>query len=95
MYLDAHDDAPVLDQLGEIGAVVCALVKGLVEEDDAADALVYALVGREEELAVQAAVLFRVLDADGVQALGHASCLHTHTAQVHCFMSETLMQDVK
>lgn len=78
-YLNAHDNAPILDQLGKVGAIVCALVQGLVEEDDAADALVNALVGCKEELAVQAAVLFRVLNADGVQPLGHASCFHAQT----------------
>lgn len=91
LYLNAHYNAPVLDQLGEISAVVCVLVKRLVEEDYAADALVDALVRREEELAVQTAVLFRVLNTDGVQALGHAACLHTHT-HTYCIMPEELLQ---
>lgn len=91
LYLNAHDNAPVLDHLGKRSAIVCILVKRLVEEDDASDAFVYALVGREEELAVQAAVLFRVLNANGVQALGHAACLHTQP-QIYCFMPEELLQ---
>lgn len=73
-YLDADDEAAVLDELGEVGAVVRALVQGFVEEDDPPDAAVDALVGREEQLAVAAPVLLRVLHPDGVQPLGHAAC---------------------
>lgn len=74
MYLDADHDAAVLDELGEVGAVVGALVEGFVEEDDPSDAAVNALVGREEQLAVATPVLLRVLHPDGVQPLGHAAC---------------------
>ena len=80
MYLNAHDEASVLDHLGEAGPVVGALVQGLVEEDHAADAAVDALVGGEEELAVAPAVFLRVLHADGVEALGHATCGRTRGA---------------
>ena len=85
MYLNAHDEASVLDQLGEDGPVVAALVQGLVEEDDAADAAVHALVRGEEELAVAPAVFLCVLHTDGVEPLGHAPWGHTQgTALRHC-----------
>lgn len=74
LYLDAHNDAPVLNHFGEVGAIIGVLIQGLVEEDDPADALVNALVGCEEELAIQTAVLLCVLDTDGVQTLSHANC---------------------
>lgn len=73
-YLDADHDATVLDELGEVSAVVGALVQGFVEEDYASDAAVDALVGREEQLAVAAPVLLCVLHPNGVQPLGHAAC---------------------
>jgi len=72
-YLDANHHVPVPDELGEVGAVVCVLVEGLVEEDDAPDAVVDALVGREEQLAVATPVLLRVLHPDGVQTFPHAA----------------------
>lgn len=74
VYLDAHHHALLFDQLGEGLAVVGLLVESLVEEDDSADAGVDPLVGGEEELAVQSAVLLRVLRADAAEALGHAAC---------------------
>lgn len=73
-HLDADHHAAVLDELREVGAVVGGLVQGLVEEDDPPDAAVHALVSSEEQLAVAAAVLLRVLHPDGVQPLGHAAC---------------------
>lgn len=45
-----------------------------MEEDDAADAGVDPIVGGEEELAVESAVLLRVLRADAAEALGHTAC---------------------
>lgn len=44
-----------------------------MEEDDPSDAAVDALVGGEEQLAVPAPVLLRVLNPNGVQTLGHAA----------------------
>lgn len=44
-----------------------------MEEDDPSDAAVDALVGGEEQLAVTAPVLLRVLNPDGVQAFCHAA----------------------
>lgn len=79
IHLDADNNATVLDELGEGGAVVCVLVEGFMEEDDASDAAVDALVGREEQLAVAAPVLLCVLNPDGVQTLRHAPCRpHRH-----------------
>ena len=72
VHLDAHHHVPLLDELGEQLAVVCLLVQGLMEEDDPADAWLYA-VGREEELAVKTAVLLSVLSVDALEALGHAA----------------------
>jgi hypothetical protein len=66
--LDPGNDALRSEQLGERGAVRCALVDCLVEEDDAADELLGAF-RREEDLAVDAAVRFGGLDVDGVEAL--------------------------
>lgn len=74
VHLDAHHHALLLDQLGEGFARVGLLVERLVEKDDAADAGVDPVVGGEEELAVESAVLLRVLRADAAEALGHAAC---------------------
>lgn len=80
-YLDADNNATVLDDLGEASAVVWVLVEGFVEEDDASDAAVDALVGCEEQLAVATPVLLCVLNSDGVQTFGHAACKqHTRRA---------------
>jgi len=73
VHLDAHHLAAVLDHLREELAVIRLLVERLVEEDDAADARRHAFVGREQQLAVQPAVLLRVLHVDGLEALGHAA----------------------
>lgn len=69
-----HRCSPVLDDLGEGLATVGLLVQGLVEEDDATDAVVDLLVGGEKELAVQPPVLLSVLCVDALEALGHAAC---------------------
>ncbi len=89
LYLDSHNNAPVLDHFGKGCAIISILVKGLVEEDDASNALVYALVSREKELAVQTAVFLGVLDTDGVQALCHATCIH---ADIHIIVLEGLTE---
>lgn len=44
-----------------------------MEEDDATNARVDAVIGGEQQLPVPATVLFGVLGADGAQALGNAS----------------------
>ena len=90
MYLNAHDQASVLDQLGEDGPVVAALVQGLVEEDHAADAAVDALVRGEEELAVAPAVFLSVFHTDGVEALCHAPCGRTHGTAL-CYAGMVLL----
>ena len=74
LYLDSNNNATVLDELGEASAIICVLVEGLVEEDDPSDAVVHALVGCEEQLAVAAPVLLCVLNPDGVETFGHAAC---------------------
>ncbi len=89
LYLDSHNNAPVLDHFGKGCAIISILVKGLVEEDDASNARVYALVSREKELAVQTAVFLGVLDTDGVQALCHATCIH---ADIHIIVLEGLTE---
>lgn len=78
VHLDANDNATVFDELGKGNAVICFLVQCFVEEDDSADAAVDALVGCEEQLAVAAPVLLRVLNPDGGEAFGHAAYRHTH-----------------
>ncbi|KAF3840808.1 hypothetical protein F7725_006670 [Dissostichus mawsoni] len=75
VYLDADNNATVLDELGEVSAVVCVLVKGFMEEDDPSDTAVDALVGCEEQLAVATPVLLCVLNPNGVQTLPHAACV--------------------
>ena len=70
VHLDADHLVALPDQLGEQLAVVRLLVERLVEEDDAADAGCHAVVGREQQLAVQPAVLLRVLRVDALEALG-------------------------
>src|SRR5205085_8787175 len=66
--LDPGDDPAALEQLRERRAVGRGLPDRLVEEDDAADELLDSL-GREEEIAVGAAVLLRRLEVDRVEAL--------------------------
>lgn len=71
--LDAHDHVSSFEVLGEELSVVGLLVHGLMEEDDAPDARVHAIVGGEEELAVQPPVLLSVLSIDALEALSHAA----------------------
>lgn len=73
VHLDPNHHASALQVLREELAVISLLVHGLVEEDDAADAGVDPVVGREEELAVQPPVLLCVLGIDALEALGHAA----------------------
>ena len=43
-----------------------------MEEDDAPNAGIHAVVGRQQQLAVEAPVLLRVLGTNGLQSLGNA-----------------------
>ena len=73
--LDAGDDALIGEQLHERRAVGGLLADGLVVEDDAADVLADPRRA-EEKLAVRAAIVLGVLDADGVEpALDGAGAL--------------------
>ena len=74
VHLDAHNLSPLLDELGEGLAIIGLLVECLVEEDDATDAGLHAVVCGEEKLAVQPPVLLRVLSIDALEALGHTAC---------------------
>lgn len=69
-HLDAHHHAPLFDQLWEELAIVCLLVEGLVEEDDAADAGFDPVVGGEEKLSVNPPILLTV---DALEALDHVA----------------------
>lgn len=71
--LDANDNATVFDEAGKDDAVVRFLVQRFVEEDDPADTVVDAVVGREEQLAVAPPVLLSVLNPDGIEALRHTA----------------------
>jgi len=71
--LDAHHHVSSLEVLGEDHSVVGLLVHGLMEEDDATNARVDAVIGGEEELAVQPPVLLSILSIDALEALGHAA----------------------
>lgn len=84
MYLNANNNAAVLDELGERSPIICALVECFMEKDDASDAAVNALVGCEEQLAVAAPVLLCVFNPYGVQTFRHAACRqHTY---IHRYM---------
>lgn len=71
--LDAYHHASLFEVLGEGLAIVGLLVHGLVEEDDATNARLDALISGEEELAVQPPVLLSVLSIDALEALGNAA----------------------
>lgn len=77
VHFDANHHAPLLKELGEEFAIICLLVEGLVEEDDAADAGLDAVVCGEQKLAVQSPVLLGVLRIDALEPLGHATCTRT------------------
>ena len=90
--LDAHNHASLLEVLGEDFAIVGLLVHGLVEEDDAANARLDAVISGEEELAVQPPVLLSVLSIDALEALGYAAYkLGTQKRDENC-MQTTLIQ---
>lgn len=72
-YLDANKAALVLNDLGELAAIIGFLVHGLMEEDDSTNARVDPVISGEEQLPVEATVFFGVLGADGLQALGNAA----------------------
>ena len=72
--LDAGDDALFLQQLHKWRAVVGLLVESFVEEDDARDVISDGLVGGEQQLAVQAAVLLGVLRTDASKPLSDRAC---------------------
>lgn len=73
VHLDAHHHASFFEVVGERLAVVSLLVHGLMEEDDATDAWVDAIISSEEELAVQPPVLLSVLSIDALEALCYAA----------------------
>lgn len=73
-HLDADQDAPVPDHFDKGHAAVRVLVQRLVEEDDASEAAVDAVVGAEENLPELSAVLLRVVHPDLGQTLPHAAC---------------------
>jgi hypothetical protein len=62
--LDAGNDSLLLEDFDEWSAVRGLLVDGFVEQDDAGDVGGESVVGGEQQLAVETAVLFGVLDAD-------------------------------
>ena len=67
--LDAGERAGLLDDLDERRAVLGLLADRLVVEDDAGDVFRHRLAGAEHHLAVVAAIVLGVLDADRVEAL--------------------------
>lgn len=75
--LDPRDDALLVHDLDEGLAILGGLVEGLLEEDRARDVLPEAR-GGQEELAVRAAVVLGVGDANGVEALA-AGCVGLYT----------------
>lgn len=79
VHFDANYHAPLLKVLGEKFPTICLLVEGLMEEDDATDAGLDAVVGGEQQLAVQSPVLFRVLSIDALEPLGHTTCTGSTT----------------
>lgn len=71
--LDSGDDAALVEELHQRGAVSRLLVQGLLVQDDAGNVLGDGVVGSEEQLAVVAAGLLLVLHADILQALAHCA----------------------
>ncbi len=68
VHLDARNDAGLLHHLGERHAVLGRLTNGFVVQDGAGDMFAEARSG-EQQLTVGAAVLFGVLDANGLETL--------------------------
>lgn len=86
-HLDADQDAPVPDHFDKGHAGVRVLVQRLVEEDDASEAAVDALVRTEENLPELSSVLLCVVHPDLGQTLPHAACDReggTSTTSRHC-----------
>lgn len=73
VYLDANNNATVLNELCKWSAIICGLVEGFMEEDDSSNTIVNALVSSKEQLAVAAPVLLCVLNPNRVQTLRHAA----------------------
>ena len=73
IHLDAHHHAPVLDQLGELLALIGFLVESLVEENYSADAGCHTVISGEEKLAVEATVFLCVFGIDALKALSDAA----------------------
>ncbi|KAL0617556.1 hypothetical protein AAY473_014422 [Plecturocebus cupreus] len=72
VYLDVHNNALGFGNLGEGIPIIPLLVECLVEENDALDAGVHAVISSQQQLAVEALVLLCVLGANGLQPLGSA-----------------------
>ena len=77
VYLNAYNYPLVLDYLGEELPVVCLLIQGLVEADDAPDAAGEG-VHREEQVAEVATVLLTVLNVDLLKAISHGALQVKH-----------------
>lgn len=71
VHFDARHNACTSDQVYERRAVVSLLIQRLFEENDTTNATSHVLAHFEEQLAVLATVLLRVLDADVLQPLAH------------------------
>ena len=67
--LDAGERARLLDDLGQRRAILGLLPDRLVIQDDAGDVFGHRLAGAEHHLAIVAAIVLGVLDADRVEAL--------------------------
>lgn len=72
-HLDAHNNALILDDLGEELAAVRLLVERLVEEDDPTHTVGHGGIRGEEDVTECAAVLLVVLHVDLLQTLPHGS----------------------
>lgn len=75
--LDADQDALVPDHFNKGDTFIGVLVQSLVEEDDASDAAVDAIICTEEDLTVLPAVFLRVFYSNLGQPLSNAACSKT------------------
>lgn len=73
MYLDAYENALILDGVDEGDTIVIFLVECLMEEDNPPDALFHTVISTEQDLAVQPAILLSVLHPNLAQPFGHAA----------------------
>lgn len=73
MYLDAYENALLLDGADKGDTIVIFLVECLVEEDDPPNALFHTVISTEQDLAVQSAILLSVLYPNLAQPFGHAA----------------------